>query len=213
MDSPVVASPVSAGAHGTLLERDRELALVDDLIADALDGRSVLGLFEGAAGIGKSSLLSEARARAERAGFRVLSARASDPERELPFGIVRQLFEPMLLDPAARERWLTASAESAARVFEPPEDADATGEVSFGILYGLFWLTANVAAEGPLCLSIDDLHCPIRHRCVSSPTSSAGSTVGVLLLTAVRRGSRMLRRSCWERSGMTRRWSRSGRPR
>ena len=122
------------------------------------DGRPVLGLFEGAAGIGKSRLLAEARDRAQRAGFRVLSARASDLERDLPFGIVRQLFEPMLLDPTARERWLTASAEPAARVFEPPEDADATGEVSFGILYGLFWLTANIAAEGPLCLSIDDLH-------------------------------------------------------
>ena len=189
MDSPVVASPVSAGAHGTLLERDRELALVDDLIADALDGRSVLGLFEGAAGIGKSSLLSEARARAERAGFRVLSARASDLERELPFGIVRQLFEPMLLDPAARERWLTASAESAARVFEPPEDADATGEVSFGILYGLFWLTANVAAEGPLCLSIDDLHWsdPASLRFIAYLERRLEG-LRVLLLTAVRPG-------------------------
>ena len=25
------------------------------------------------------------------------------------------------------------------------------------MLHGLFWLTANVAADGPLCLSIDDL--------------------------------------------------------
>ena len=30
--------------------------------------------------------------------------------------------------------------------------------MSFGILYGLFWLTANIAAEGPLVLIIDDLH-------------------------------------------------------
>jgi DNA-binding CsgD family transcriptional regulator len=71
---------------------------------------------------------------------------------------VRQLFEPMVLDPSERGRWLTGSAAGAARVFEPPDDADLRWDASFGILHGLFWLTVNIAAEGPLCLSIDDLH-------------------------------------------------------
>ena len=73
----------------------------------------------------------------------------------LPFGVVRQLFEPVLADGA---RWLSGSAAAAARVFEPPDDERAAGDPSFGILYGLYWLTANIAAERPLLLAIDDLH-------------------------------------------------------
>ena len=82
-----------------MLERDRELGVLDDLIQGALEGRPGLALVEGPAGIGKSRLLAATREAAEGAGFRVLAARGSDLERELPFGIVRQLFEPLLRDP------------------------------------------------------------------------------------------------------------------
>ncbi len=88
----------------------------------------------------------------------MLSARGSDLERELPYGIVRQLFEPLLLEADGRERVLSGSAQAAARVFEPPDADEAIGDGGFGALHGLFWLTANLAAECPLCLSIDDLH-------------------------------------------------------
>ena len=142
---------------GTLLERDRELELLDRLVQGALGGDAVLALLEGPAGIGKSSLLAKAREKAEAAGFRVLAARGSDLERELPYGIVRQLFESRLLDSDCRERWLSGSADAAARVFAPPEDDRMASPGSFGVLHGLFWLTANLAADGPVCLSIDDL--------------------------------------------------------
>jgi DNA-binding CsgD family transcriptional regulator len=141
------------------LERDRELGALEDLIQGALEGRPGLALVEGPAGIGKSRLLGAAREAAEGAGFRVLAARGSDFERELPFGVVRQLFDPLLADPADRARWLTGSAQRAARVFEPPDDGAAESDISFGVLYGLFWVTANIAADGPLLLLIDDLHC------------------------------------------------------
>ena len=42
-------------------------------------------------------------------------------------------------------------------MFAPPDDG-AAADASFGVLYGLFWLTANIAAERPLLLQIDDLH-------------------------------------------------------
>jgi len=143
---------------GALLERDRELDVLDRLVESALEGDAVLALLEGPAGIGKSAVLAKAREKAEEAGFRVLSARGSDLERELPYGVVRQLFESLLLDTQSRERWLSGSADAAARVFAPPEDDDAASPGSFGMLHGLFWLTANLAADGPLCLAIDDLH-------------------------------------------------------
>jgi predicted ATPase len=72
-----------------LLERDRELGVLEDLIQGALEGRCGLALVEGPAGIGKSRLLAATREAAEGAGFRVLAARASDLEREMPFGVVR----------------------------------------------------------------------------------------------------------------------------
>jgi DNA-binding CsgD family transcriptional regulator len=146
------------GGEGALLERDQELELLDGFVERVLAGGAVVALVEGPAGIGKSRLLAEARWKAGAAGFRVLVARGGVLERELPFGAVRQLFEPMVLDPAARGRWLAGSAAGAARVFEPPDDTDLRWDRSFGILHGLFWLTVNIAAEGPLCLSIDDLH-------------------------------------------------------
>ena len=142
-----------------LLERDRELGVLEDLIQGALEGRPVLALVEGPAGIGKSRLLAATREAAEGAGFRVLAARGSDLERELPFGVVRQLFDPLLVDPADRARWMTGPAQPAARVFDASaSDGDAASDVSFGVLYGLFWVTANIAADGPLLLLIDDLH-------------------------------------------------------
>jgi DNA-binding CsgD family transcriptional regulator len=151
-----VVSP--AGGESALLERDREVGVLRDLIQRALEGYPALALVDGPAGIGKSRLLEATREAAGAAGFRVLAARGSDLERELPFGVVRQLFDPLVVNPAERARWLTGPAEPAARVFEPPDDGDAAPDVSFGVLYGLFWLTANVAAEGPLLLVIDDLH-------------------------------------------------------
>jgi AAA ATPase domain len=143
---------------GALFERDRELAVLEEAVRDAAVGRAVLVVVEGPAGIGKSRLLSEVRLRAAGAGFRVLSARASGLERELPFGVVRQLFEPVLVEPDQRRRWLGGPASPAARVFEPPDEAGAASDASFGILYGLFWLVVNMAADGPVLLAIDDLH-------------------------------------------------------
>ena len=117
--------------HGSaLLERDRELGVLDGLVQDALDARPVVAVVEGPAGIGKTRLLAEAREKARAAGFTVLAARASDLERELPFGVVRQLFEPVLADGA---RWLSGSAVAAARVFEPPDDERAAGDPRSGI--------------------------------------------------------------------------------
>jgi DNA-binding CsgD family transcriptional regulator len=141
-----------------LLERDRELDVLESLVQDALDARPAVAVVDGPAGIGKTRLLAEARDKANAAGFIVLAARGSDLERELPFGVVRQLFEPVLVEAAERARWLSGTASAAARVFEPPEDEREVADPSFGILYGLYWLTANLAAERPLLLAIDDLH-------------------------------------------------------
>src|SRR5262249_8588467 len=99
------ASGVGAAVAG-LLEREQELASLAALVEEATAGRPHLAIVEGPAGIGKTQLLAEARRRAPDAGMRVLSARAGELEREYAFGVVGQLFEPVLASPEARERLL-----------------------------------------------------------------------------------------------------------
>jgi AAA ATPase-like protein len=67
-----------ANDGGVLLERDRELGLLDRLVQSTLAGEAGLALLEGPAGIGKSSLLAKAREKAASAGFRVVAALGSD---------------------------------------------------------------------------------------------------------------------------------------
>jgi hypothetical protein len=109
------AGSLGAQAHGELLERQHELAVLDDLVDRVHRGNMALALIEGPAGIGKSQLLRATRERARAAGFRTLAARGSDLERGLPFGVVRQLFEPALAEPDHRDRWLPGSAAAAPR--------------------------------------------------------------------------------------------------
>ncbi len=149
-----------AGPAELLLERDREVESLRSALADAVSGGGRLALVEGPAGIGKSRLLAELRSAALDGDVRVLTARGSELEREFPFGVVRQLFEPPLTDGETRERWLAGAAAPARAIFEA-EDSHGNGltsDATFAALHGLYWLTANVAADGPLLLSVDDLH-------------------------------------------------------
>jgi DNA-binding CsgD family transcriptional regulator len=169
-----------------LLERDDELRELDRLVGDVCAGRGRLVLIEGPPGIGKTRLLETARAEARRRGMTVLAARASELDREFPFGVVRQLFEPLIATaeegrralllrgaaglagpllggggaprggaaaPGAGRVGASAHAESAGAA--QPEPA-AAGSLAF--LHALYWLTANLAEDGPAALAIDDLH-------------------------------------------------------
>ena len=70
-------------------------------------------LIEGPAGIGKTRLIQEARRRAGEGGMRVLTARGSEIERDFAFGVVRQLVEGLLVDPAVAERAFAGAAQGA----------------------------------------------------------------------------------------------------
>jgi hypothetical protein len=89
-----------AGLVGRLRERERELAAVELLLEQ---GGGVL-LFEGRAGIGKTSLVEAACVRAEDLGHEVVRARGSELESGFAFGVVRQLFERRLAGAPAGER-------------------------------------------------------------------------------------------------------------
>jgi DNA-binding CsgD family transcriptional regulator len=146
-------------ARPRLLERDAELAAVKGIVGVASAGR--LLVIEGPPGIGKTALMAEAKAVAREGDLPVLSARGSELERSFSYGVVRQLFEPYLasLPPPARAELLTGAASLAAPLFEPSQMvAGQAADSSLGTLHGLYWLTANAAAGGPLLLVVDDLH-------------------------------------------------------
>ena len=145
---------------GAILEREHELGRIDALLEAARGGAGTAVVVEGVAGIGKTRLLAEAGARARDLGSRVLSARGGELEREFSFGVVRQLFEPVLQRATTDQRaqWLAGAAALAAPIAAgiAPERGAGPVDPTYGILHGLYWLTANVAHEAPLVLLVDD---------------------------------------------------------
>ncbi len=111
----------SGGAAGLLLEREAQVAALRALAGAARLGGGRFVVIEGGAGIGKTRLLGEARAIAGSAGMRVLVARGGEFEGEFAFGIVRQLFEPLLASaaPDLRAELLSGPAGSSRRCSGP----------------------------------------------------------------------------------------------
>ena len=83
-----------------LLEREAQVAALEVFAEAARGGAGRFVVIEGGAGIGKTRLLAEARAIGGSAGMRVLAARGGELEGEFAYGIVRQLFEPLVASDA-----------------------------------------------------------------------------------------------------------------
>src|SRR4029450_3849211 len=137
----------SGGTTSLLLEREVQVAALWDLADAARSGGGRFVVIEGTAGIGKTRLLAEGRTIAGSAGMRVLAARGGELEGEFAYGIVRQLFEPLLASasPDLRAELLSGPAALAELLFEASQLAapqDATAEGSFALLHGLYWLAA-----------------------------------------------------------------------
>jgi DNA-binding CsgD family transcriptional regulator len=154
---------VPLGRAHALFERESELTELAALLDSARGGRGGLVVVEGPAGIGKTRLLGAVRDAAGERGVESLAARGGELERELPFGVVRQLFERRLHRAAARERerLLEGPAGLSSSVLlngAGDGGAGGVGGRSHAVLHGLYWLTSNLAERGPLLLCVDDAH-------------------------------------------------------
>src|SRR4051794_1832865 len=149
-------------ATAPLLERERELEQLDRLAEEACSGLGRLVLVEGPPGIGKTRLLGGVRVHAREREMVVLSARASELDREFPFGVVRQLFEPPLAsaDDEQRAKLLHGAAGLAAPLLGggSPRRETAGADPSFAHFHALYWLVANLTEEAAAALVIDDVH-------------------------------------------------------
>jgi DNA-binding CsgD family transcriptional regulator len=161
MDQHGVVKPAS------LLEREYELERVRAVLRAAGQRAGRVLVIEGPAGIGKSRLLGEARVLASDLGLGTLDARGTELERGFPIGVVRQLFERRLVeaDTADRDRWLAGAAALASGVLTgaptTPLTASGSGPAAsdpgYAWQHGLYWLAANLSADSPLVLVVDDL--------------------------------------------------------
>ena len=152
-----------SGRDSGLLEREDELEQLDAALSAAVTGTGRLVVLEGAAGLGKSRLVRWAHEDATERGMLTLSARSGEPERDFAFGVALQLFERWLTaaEHAVRDEVLAGAAALSLPLFEGQHWGrvrDPGDPAVQGLLHGLFWLTVNISARGPLLLAVDDLH-------------------------------------------------------
>ncbi|MER7761053.1 AAA family ATPase [Streptomyces sp. NPDC097619] len=149
-----------------LLEREAELAAVDEALAELTEtgpgagpGGGVLA-FAGSAGLGKTTLLAEIRRRARERNCTVLSARGGEQERGLAFRVARQLMYPLLSPHSADE--LTRSLGSWFDIVGPALGLCPPVGVSpdpQGLRDGLDWVLSHlVMTQAPVVLVLDDAH-------------------------------------------------------
>ena len=140
-----------------LLERETELETLFRACRDTATGSVIV--LRGPAGIGKTALIGRATAAGAASGRWVLAGSGAELERDLAFGVVRQLLEPPLhaLTKEQRASLLHGAAALAMPVLEP-DLATERPQAMHAALHGLYWLTAELAAIQPLLLAVDDLH-------------------------------------------------------
>jgi DNA-binding CsgD family transcriptional regulator len=167
------------------LEREPQLNALRARLDLAAAGTGSALVVAGPAGAGKTTLLRELAA--GRTPGRILAARAAELERELPFGVVRQLVERPLLDfDAERRDALLAGPASPVRALLAA-NADAFAETAAAVAHGLYWVLGRMAEHEPVCVLVDDL------QWADAPSDAALAYVArrldghrVLLVCAVR---------------------------
>jgi len=164
---PALQGPVPHLNEGVaILERERERQELLAALRAAQDEHGCVALIEGPAGIGKSTLLWAALSEASGLGFTCLRARASELERDFPYGCMRQLLEPAIVKVGQpeRERLFEDAAALSMPLFvhagatapRAPAQADSA-DGAFAMLHGLYWLLNKLARDQALLLCIDDL--------------------------------------------------------
>ena len=135
-----------------LIERESELAVLDEVVRAAVAGQGGAVLIEGEAGIGKTRLMGLARARAKAAGLRVLYATADEIETGVPFAGAR-----VLLGRAARDVAPDGPARLGVLALEGAlPDPSGPGSRGDEVVHALWWLIVELADEQPLALLLDD---------------------------------------------------------
>ncbi|WP_218034387.1 BTAD domain-containing putative transcriptional regulator [Acrocarpospora corrugata] len=150
----------SARRAAGLVGRGEEVGVLWQVIEAALTGRSGLGVVEGEPGAGKTRLLEEAAAAADRRGALVVWASCLEGDGTPSMWPWEQALTIVLdsLPGLAREKWL---ASELGRLLESRDDDAAPplsgGRAQFRLFEQVVAFIGQASAERPLLLVMDDL--------------------------------------------------------
>ncbi len=146
---------VGVSADDLLLGRERELTVLSALVEESLRGVGGIAWLDGEAGIGKTSLVATVAARARERGFRVLSARAEEPDSHRPFGVVADCLGAERRSPDERGARIAGALSATPRT---ASDRPAEGgQLEYGRSEQLLGLVEEACARSPVMLVLDDL--------------------------------------------------------
>jgi DNA-binding CsgD family transcriptional regulator len=129
-----------------LVGRDAEIAALDALFSNSVQGRGTIAVISGPVATGKTTLLHTLKARAAASGAFFLSAVGSRGERELPLGIVDQLLRSGSLPRTVAPQVARIVAEH--EVVTPP---------LLRIFDELLKLFTELSAGSPVVIAVDDM--------------------------------------------------------
>ncbi|MFI1147627.1 ATP-binding protein [Streptomyces sp. NPDC020817] len=153
-----------------LLERESEIRAihraVDELCGTSENGptarRGGVLTFAGSGGIGKTTLLVEARRHAAERSCTVLFARGGEQEKQVPFHVMRQLIQPAFAAMTEDERrdvlgtWYSIVAPALGLTAAPESP---TAPDPQGVRDGLDWVVTHLTVRSaPVVLILDDAH-------------------------------------------------------
>ena len=159
-----VCSSVTVSAQAwPLVGREPELSALARVLARVEGGRSALVEVAGEAGIGKTRLLGHLAEHAERRGCLVLGGRATEFERDAPYGLLIDALDRHLeaLE-GARLRRLAGEELPALAVALPAVEAllgaPAPPAERYVVQRALRSMLTRIAIPRPLVLCLDDVH-------------------------------------------------------
>ncbi|MFE9453541.1 ATP-binding protein [Streptomyces sp. NPDC006739] len=140
----------------SVIGRDAERALVERLVTDVAAGRGGCLLIEGEPGIGKSTLLAHALAKADAVGCEVLTGQCDELGQRFPLSVMAELLEVDADSPDPRR------AETALALEQPQETQGWTmrllvGDPVVAATEQLLVLVDRLCAGGPMVLAVEDL--------------------------------------------------------
>ncbi|MFR0355209.1 helix-turn-helix transcriptional regulator [Streptomyces sediminimaris] len=146
------------GGRARPLERDPELRALERALGSAAERQGGFAVITGAPGCGRSALLDALCAGPAVAGFTVLRAACSAAEQGFAFGVVQQLFQPLLgARSAARVDALFTGSAAVSRtvlVDDPWFEGHTTDE---SVLHALHALLLRLSSERAVLLVVDDV--------------------------------------------------------
>jgi DNA-binding CsgD family transcriptional regulator len=139
------------------LERPDELSRIAAALDAAKEGEGKVLVIEGEAGIGKTRLVSEARALAKERGFVRMQATGDELESAMAWSVVRQMVERSIsrYSGATREAILSGPPGRALEALDKATPDAGDAEVA-RTMHALWWVAVDLASPRPLLITVDD---------------------------------------------------------